>query len=127
MVFVTGFPLGTLLSSVIIDGQTSMDWVPMARAFVGGTFLYVALVELAPPGHAHTRAEALWNLLAFATGVGVSFFVEAMEDQLMAAAVKGGAVLRDDASAWRADAALLPARMGVRGLTTHTGTMALQP
>lgn len=72
------FPLGALVSHVVLEGASSDTAVNVVRAVVAGVFTYMALFELAPP-HTHSRAANTVYLLCFTCGVAVAYLGNVVE------------------------------------------------
>ena len=77
--FAAGFPLGALVTVAAVGGVSDGAFQLTLRAFAAGVFLYMALFEMAPPGHTHGRLANGRHLCAFVAGVGLVLLSEAVE------------------------------------------------
>ena len=77
--FAAGFPLGALVTVAAVGGVSDGAFQLTLRAFAAGVFLYMALFEMAPPGHIHSRLANGRYLCAFVAGVGLVLLSEAVE------------------------------------------------
>ena len=85
------FPLGALVSHVVLESASSDTAVNVVRAVVAGVFTYMALFELAPP-HTHNRAANACYLLCFTCGAAVAYLADVVE-QLTADEANASAVV----------------------------------
>lgn len=74
MLFAVGFPFGATLG---VAFAAHVAVAPL-QAFAAGLFVYMTVFELAPP-HAHGRAAALGQLLAFAAGLALVVVSQTVE------------------------------------------------